>query len=140
LRFEDAKQIADRAASDFLAEEVDAVYLVFSEFRNAASQDVNVRRLLPVEMPEGEAADYIYEVPPGQLLEKMLAQYVKLAVYQTLLESNAAEHAARMAAMEAASSNAADMIQRLTLHLNRVRQAAITTEIIEVVSGAAASE
>ena len=84
--------------------------------------------------------DYLYEQPPEQLLGTLLPRYLKLRIYRALLESIAAEHAARMAAMDAATSNAADMIEKLTLYMNRVRQSSITKEIIEVVSGAAAAE
>ena len=82
--------------------------------------------------------DYIYEQKPEQLLGSLLPKYVKGQIYRALLESVAAEHAARMTAMDAASSNASDMIDKLTLYMNRVRQASITREIIEIVSGAAA--
>jgi F-type H+-transporting ATPase subunit gamma len=84
--------------------------------------------------------DYIYEQPPRQLLAALLPRYVEIAVYQALLESAAAEHAARMTAMDAATSNAGEMIEKLTIYMNRVRQASITKEIIEVVSGAAGLE
>jgi F-type H+-transporting ATPase subunit gamma len=91
-------------------------------------------------MPDrGQALDFIYEQPPEELLGTLLPRYVEMAVYQAMLESAAAEQAARMTAMEAATSNAGDMIERLTLYMNRVRQASITKEIIEVVSGAAAA-
>ena len=84
--------------------------------------------------------DYIFEQPPVEMLDALLPRYVEMEFYRALLESTAAEHAARMTAMEAATSNAADMIDKLTLYMNRVRQASITKEIIEVVSGAAAAE
>jgi len=91
-------------------------------------------------LPEGggEQIDYIYEQPPGDLLRVLLPRYVEVAIYRAMLESLSAYHAARMTAMDAASSNAGDVIQSLTLNLNRVRQASITREIIEIVSGAAA--
>ena len=105
-----------------------------------ASQLV-VTRVLPVELPEKqEQIDYIYEQPPESLLRALLPRYIEAQIYRAMLESAAAEHAARMTAMEAASSNAADVIDALTLNMNRVRQASITREIIEVVSGAAALE
>jgi F-type H+-transporting ATPase subunit gamma len=94
-----------------------------------------------VDLPEtGSGIDYIFEQPPNQMLESLLPRYIEIEVYRAMLEMSAAEHAARMTAMDAATSNAADMIERLTLYLNRVRQASITKEIIEVVSGAAAAE
>src|SRR5205823_12669194 len=105
------------------------------------TQKLTVARVLPAELPEqAEAVNYIYEDPPGEMLEELLPKYVEMEFYRALLESAAAEHAARMTAMDSATSNAADMIERLTLYMNRVRQASITKEIIEVVSGAAAAE
>ncbi len=103
-----------------------------------ASQLV-LNRILPIELPEKqEQIDYIYEQPPAELLAALLPRYIESQILRALLESAAAEHAARMTAMEAASSNAADVIDALTLKMNRVRQASITREIIEIVSGAAA--
>jgi F-type H+-transporting ATPase subunit gamma len=94
-----------------------------------------------VEVPEQtEPTDYLYEQPPAEMLNDLLPRYVEVEFYRALLESAAAEHAARMTAMEAATSNAGEMIDKLTLYMNRVRQASITKEIIEVVSGAAAAE
>ena len=105
------------------------------------AQNLVLRRMLPVELPEVERStiDYIYEQPPAELLSALLPRYVEVQFYRALLESVAAEHAARMTAMDAASSNAGDMIDKLTLYMNRVRQASITKEIIEMVSGAAAA-
>ena len=109
------------------------------EFKSIASQIVTTTRLLPVDLPEAkEPVDYIYEQPPGQLLASLLPKYVETSVYTAMLESSASEHATRMRAMDAASSNAADVIEKYTMTLNRVRQASITKEIIEIVSGAAA--
>jgi len=97
--------------------------------------------VLPAELPEGaETVDYLYLQPPAGMLNDLLPRYVETEFFRALLESTAAEHAARMTAMDAATSNAAEMIDKLTLHMNRVRQASITKEIIEVVSGAAAAE
>ena len=105
------------------------------------SQKLNLARILPVELPEqAEQVDFIFEQPPAEMLGALLPRYVEIEIYRALLESAAAEHAARMTAMDAATSNAADMIEKLTLYMNRVRQASITKEIIEVVSGAAAAE
>jgi F-type H+-transporting ATPase subunit gamma len=118
---------------------VDAVYLLYNEFKSVMSQKLTVLRTLPVEVPPGgRALDYIYEQPPEELLGALLPRYVDIAVYQAMLESAAAEHAARMTAMEAATSNAGEMIDKLTLYMNRVRQGSITKELIEVVSGAEA--
>jgi len=139
--FPEASAIAQKVAGRFASGEIDSVYLLFAEFKSVLSQRVSLRQILPVRLSEEQAAgDYIYEQPPQQLLESLLPRYVEVSVYQTLLESTAAEHAARMTAMDAASSNAAQVIDKLTLTMNRVRQASITKEIIEVVSGAAALE
>jgi F-type H+-transporting ATPase subunit gamma len=138
--FADAAEIAADIIGRFEREEVDAVYLLYNEFKSVLSQKMTCSRVLPVEVPErGEVLDFIYAQPPEQLLGALLPRYVEIAVYQAMLESSAAEQAARMTAMEAATSNAGDMIDRLTLYMNRVRQASITKEIIEVVSGAAAA-
>jgi F-type H+-transporting ATPase subunit gamma len=137
--FSDAAAIAGDIRGRFEREEVDAVYLVFNEFKSVMSQKLTVLRVLPVEVPPGAGSlDYIYEQPPEQILGSLLLRYVEIAIYQAMLESAAAEQAARMTAMDAASSNAGEMIEKLTLYMNRVRQASITKELIEVVSGAAA--
>jgi F-type H+-transporting ATPase subunit gamma len=105
------------------------------------SQKLMLTRVLPLGAPEqSDPVDYILEQPAAEILNELLPKCVEMEFYRALLESAAAEHAARMSAMEAATSNAADMIDRLTLYMNRVRQASITKEIIEVVSGAAAAE
>ncbi len=137
--FADADRIAKAAMERYSSEEVDAVYLVYNEFRSVMSQKLSVKKILPVPVPEGrETSDYIFEQPAGELLGSLLPNYVGIMIYAAVLESAAAEHAARMVAMDAASTNAAKVIDQLTLYLNRVRQASITREIIEVVSGAAA--
>src|SRR6185312_7769948 len=119
--------------------EVDAVYLCFNEFKNVMAPNVVLRRILPVDLPESkETIDYIYEQPPQELLAALLPRYVEVQLYRAMLESISAYHAARMTAMDAASSNAGDLIETLTLDMNRIRQAAITREIIEIVSGASA--
>jgi F-type H+-transporting ATPase subunit gamma len=134
-------EIAKRVIERFSAGEIDAVYLLYNEFKSVMSQRLVVDRILPVALPpEGEAIEYIYEQPPAELLAKLLPRYVEIAIYQALLESGAAQQAARMTAMDAATSNASEMIGDLTLYMNRVRQASITREIIEVVSGAAGVE
>jgi F-type H+-transporting ATPase subunit gamma len=138
--FEDAAAIARKAIDRFRSGELDAVYLLNNEFKSMVSQRLAVARLLPVEIPpNAEVVDYIFEQPPSQMLEALLPRYVETEVYRSMLETGAAEHAARMMAMEAATSNANDMIETLTLYMNRVRQASITKEIIEVVSGASAA-
>src|SRR5437870_12947579 len=140
VKFDEAAAIARAAIERFRNEEIDAVYLLNNEFKSVMSQKLTVTRVLPIELPaERNNIDYIFEQPPAELLAALLPQYVESEVYRGMLESVAAEHAARMTAMDAATSNAADMIERLTLYMNRVRQASITKEIIEVVSGAAAA-
>jgi len=140
-RFEDAVEIAHKVTDRFKSAEIDAVYLAVNNFKTMMTSQLVITRILPVELPEQqEHIDYIYEQPPGELLEALLPRYVEAQIYRALLESSAAEHAARMTAMESASSNAADVISALTLTMNRVRQASITKELIEIVSGAAALE
>ena len=141
LRHEDTAAIAQKAMEMFRAEEIDAVYLIFNEFKSVATQTLTVARVLPAELPQqATPVDYIFDDPPAEMLDALLPKYVEMEFYRALSESTASEHAARMTAMDAASSNAADMIDRLTLYMNRVRQSSITKEIIEVVSGAAAAE
>ena len=138
-RFEDALDIARKVIERFAKAEIDAVYLVVNDFKSMMASRLVVTRVLPVQLPEKqELIDYIYEQPPAQLLAALLPRYIESQIFRAMLESAAAEHAARMTAMEAASSNAADVIDALTLKMNRVRQASITREIIEIVSGAAA--
>ncbi|HLK65553.1 MAG TPA: ATP synthase F1 subunit gamma [Bryobacteraceae bacterium] len=139
--YKDLAAIAQKAMELYCNDEIDAVYLLYNEFKTVSSQKVVLTRVLPLELPEGaEPVDYIFEQPPVELLKALIPKFVELEFYRALLESAAAEHAARMLAMEAATSNAGDMIEKLTLYMNRVRQASITKEIIEVVSGAAAAE
>src|SRR6185369_16557166 len=136
-----AMQLATRVAHDFAAGETDGVYLVYSHFRSAMSQLPTVERILPVvsEVSQEVAPpDYIYEPDPATLLDRLLRQYITTVIDHAFLESIASEHGARMTAMESATSNASEMIDRLTLAMNRARQAAITTELMEIVSGAEA--
>jgi F-type H+-transporting ATPase subunit gamma len=139
VRYEDALEIARKVIEMFRKAEVDSVYVVGNNFKSLMASLLVTTRLLPVEFPEKqEQIDYIYEQPPGELLAALLPRYIESQIYRAMLESDAAQHAARMTAMEAASSNATDVISSLTLRMNRVRQASITREIIEIVSGAAA--
>jgi F-type H+-transporting ATPase subunit gamma len=139
VKFEDAEKIAGAIIERFSQAEIDAVYLFVNEFKSVLAANLTATRLLPIEVPKSQAAaDYIFEQKPEELLGSLLLRYVKVQVFRALLESAAAEHAARMTAMDAATNNASDVIDRLTLYMNRVRQATITKEIIEVVSGAAA--
>jgi F-type H+-transporting ATPase subunit gamma len=155
-KYEKAREIAGQMIDAYSDCEVDAVYIAVNEFKSAMAPNVVLRKILPVELPEEQQADkrpankendnraeaqqvdYIYEQRPGELLKTLLPRYVEMEIYRALLESNSAYQAARMTAMDAASENAGEVIQNLTLNLNRVRQASITREIIEVVSGAAA--
>jgi len=141
VKFEDMAEIARKAMEAYRRDEIDAVYVVYNEFKNVASQKLTISRVLPMEKPaETSPVDYIFEQPPAEMLAALVPKYVEMEFYRAQLESAAAEHAARMTAMDAATSNAGEMIDKLTLYMNRVRQASITKEIIEVVSGAAAAE
>jgi F-type H+-transporting ATPase subunit gamma len=144
LQFSHAKDLADKIIKLYTSESVDAVDLVYNEFKSMMVQNVKVERYLPIEPlapPEGEfLADYIYEQPPAEILKVLLPRYVEVQIFRALLESQAAEYAARMTAMDSATNNADELIETLRLKLNRLRQAGITKEIIEVVSGAQALE
>jgi len=155
---EDAAAIARDLIDMYTAEgsTIDKVFLVYNEFKSVLSQRVTVRQLLPIgaeslstENTEGESGkrragegealiDYLYEQPPAQIFGSLLPRYVETQLFYALLESIASEHGARMTAMDSASKNAGEVIEKLTLNMNRVRQASITREIIEVVSGAQA--
>ncbi|MBL8239366.1 MAG: ATP synthase F1 subunit gamma [Bryobacterales bacterium] len=138
-KYADAAAIGRKVAERYANGEVDSVYLIYNEFKTVMSARLDIMQLLPVPLPQDHSGvDYIYEQPAEDLLATLLPRYVEVAIYRAILESAAAEHAARMTAMDSASSNAADVIERLTLYMNRVRQASITREIIEVVSGASA--
>jgi len=142
LEFSHAQEISSRIIEMYTREEVDAVDFIYNESKTVLTQRLTRERYLPIRAvrpAEGQAlVDYIYEQPAPEIFNVLLPRYVEIEVYRALLESAAAEFAARMTAMDAATNNAAEMIDSLTLHMNRVRQAAITKEIIEIVSGAAA--
>jgi F-type H+-transporting ATPase subunit gamma len=180
LEFAQARTLAETVIARYCREEIDAVYVVFNEFKSVIAQRLIVEQILPIEqigeqavrlaeeMTEEEKkkakeaaisagvgmrssehaedaaqfgtaqVDYIYEQAPEELFRSLLPKYVAIQIFRSLLESVAAEHAARMTAMDSATSNATDMIDSLTLAMNRARQAKITKEIIEIVSGAAA--
>jgi len=142
LSYATAEAVAAEVTARFLSGEVDAVYFLFNEFVSAIAQVPNLTQLLPYE-PKADASakpasEYAYEPTPQAVLEKLVPQAVNVKIYRGLLESWAAEHAARMAAMENATKNAGDMIGTLTLFYNRSRQALITKELMEIVSGAEA--
>jgi len=149
VEFGTVREISNLVTDLYANSQVDSVYIVFSEFKTVMSANLVVEKLLPVEPAQVEAesegplaasqVDYIYEQPEEQLLDKLLPRYVESQIQRAMLESSAAEHAARMTAMESATKNAGDVIEALTLHMNKVRQAAITKEIIEIVSGASST-
>jgi F-type H+-transporting ATPase subunit gamma len=154
VEFSTAREIAGLVADLYVKDEIDAVYLIFSEFKSVMTANLKIEKLLPVEPGQAQESsaenaavqpgekksesqiDYIYEQPVEKLLAALLPKYIEAQVLRAMLESSAAEYAARMAAMESATRNAGEVIQALTLHMNKVRQAAITKEIIEIVSGA----
>jgi len=153
LTFADAQAIAKTAMDGFTSEEFDRVVIVYNEFKSVMTQRVVVDQLLPIPRAEveGDAAtrtappgqlvnltDYLYEPSAQEIFNQLLPRYVEVQIYRALLESNAAFFAAQMTAMDTATKNSAEMIEQLTLYMNKVRQAAITREIIEVVSGAGA--
>jgi F-type H+-transporting ATPase subunit gamma len=142
LRYPTAQAIARELITDFTGGEVDRVYLLYNEFKSVIQQRIVVEQLLPIERnvidPKEPQLDYLYEPGPAGIFASILPRHVEIQVWRALLESAAAEHGARMASMDAASNNAGEMIGKLTLYMNKVRQAAITKEIIEVVSGAGA--
>ncbi|MGE0592064.1 MAG: ATP synthase F1 subunit gamma [Vicinamibacterales bacterium] len=145
LQFGDAVALADGAMEEFTSGRVSSVYLVYNEFKSVMSQRIVVEQLLPiprledVQEPPGGGVDYLYEPGPEEIFADLLPRHVQVQVYRALIESNAAFYAAQMTAMDAATRNSAEMIESLTLYMNKVRQAAITREIIEVVSGASAT-
>jgi F-type H+-transporting ATPase subunit gamma len=138
--YTDAQAIAHKIIQRFERDEIDSVYMIYNEFKSVIAQNLSVNKILPVTAPEGEPVDYIFVQPVEEMMASLLPKYVEVQVYTAMLETAAAEHAARMTAMDAATSNAAEVIENLTLYMNRVRQASITREIIEVVSGASALE
>jgi F-type H+-transporting ATPase subunit gamma len=138
-----AREIGKGIIDYFSSSELDAVYLVYNEFKSVVRQNVILEPLLPIRRLEFQpemGGDYIYEQPPREMLDFLLPRHVETQIFRAMLESEAAEHGARMTAMDAATRNAKEMIDKLTLTMNRIRQASITTEIIEIVSGADALE
>jgi F-type H+-transporting ATPase subunit gamma len=139
-----AAMMANDLAEGFLSGEFDEVQIVFNEFRSAISQVTRFERLFPIALEKsGEEAaetgiDYLYEPGRKEILASLLPKYVETQIFRVLLESVAGEHGARMTAMDSATNNSVDMIARLTLQMNRARQATITTELTEIVSGAEA--
>jgi F-type H+-transporting ATPase subunit gamma len=158
VRFAHAQKIAGEAIEEFTSGRASGVYVVYNEFKSVMQQRVTIEQLLPIESkgsdpldarggqtpssglkaPVQGDVDYLYEPGPARIFEDLLPRHIEIQVYRALLESAAAEHAARMTAMDAATKNSGEIIDGLTLYMNKVRQAAITREIIEVVSGAQA--
>ena len=140
VKWSHAQAIANTAIKEFLAPDIGSVYLVYNQFKSIMSQQVVVERLLPIakleQSPIEAPIDYLFEPSPEELLDTLLPFHVAVQVNRALLESSAAEHAARMTAMDSATRNAREMVDRLTLYMNKVRQASITREIIEIVAGA----
>jgi F-type H+-transporting ATPase subunit gamma len=150
VRYADAQRIAQTAIVEFTSGRANKVFIVYNEFKSVMQQRVAIERLLPIAAidekndagskaatpgTEGDV-DYLYEPAPATIFAALLPRHVEIQIYRALLESAAAEHAARMTAMDAATKNSGELIENLTLYMNKVRQAAITREIIEVVSGA----
>ena len=142
LDYGHARDISEGVVQAYSEAEIDAAYIVYNEFKSVIQQRVVVEKLLPLSSADLQEStsqpEYIFEQPPQEIFNRLLPRYVEVQIYRALLESAASEHGARMASMDTASRNAGDMIDMLTLNMNRVRQAAITREIIEVVSGAGA--
>jgi F-type H+-transporting ATPase subunit gamma len=147
VEFDEAYEVAHDVITRFTDEEkLDKVFIIYNEFRSVLQQRVVVEQLLPIAEVDSETepnqpvnlVDYIYEQPPAEIFTRLLPRMIETQILRALLESVASEHGARMTAMDSASKNASELIDTLTLNMNRVRQAAITNEIIEVVSGAAA--
>ena len=142
LAYEHAAAMARELVAPYVAGETDEVWLIYNEFRTVALQRVIQERLLPIEplaIPEGApVVDYLYEPSPEAILERLLPKHVETQIYRALMESLAGEYGARMTAMDAATKNAAEMIELLTLQFNKARQERITKELLEVVGGAEA--
>jgi len=145
VKHEESVEIAQNVIKTFTEDEtIDKVFLVFTEFKTVLSQKPVVEQLLPIPKIEADEeadaqSEYIYEQTPAEIFGKLLPKQVETQIYRAMLESVASEQGSRMTAMDSASKNAGELIDTLTLNMNRIRQAAITKEIIEVVSGAAAA-
>jgi F-type H+-transporting ATPase subunit gamma len=149
VEFRHAKEIGARIIELYAAQEVDAVYMIYNEFKSVIVQRLCAEKLLPIDPavigqphqpePTESLVDYIYEQPRAELFKALVLRYVDTEIFRILLESSAAEHGARMAAMDSATINASELIDELTLDMNKIRQAGITRELIEIVSGAASA-
>ncbi|HEY1556886.1 MAG TPA: ATP synthase F1 subunit gamma [Kofleriaceae bacterium] len=140
IALQTARDTANRVIDDFLKKKVDRVYLAFNEFKNAGTNIVRVQQILPVvpEKTTGDAIDYVYEPGKQELLSRLVPLYVEIQIFRAALESIAAFFGAQMMAMENATKNAGEMINRYTLQYNRARQASITKELLEIIGGAEA--
>lgn len=139
--YSQARKIANEVINLYTNRELDEVYLVYSKFVSVLTQEPTMVKVLPIESPkEKVGGNYIFEPSPQEMLEKMLPNYIESQIFSALIESKASEQGARMTAMDSATENAKEMIAKLTLVMNRARQAAITKEISEIVGGAAALE
>ena len=142
--FADAAAIARDLIDEFVKDEIDQVWVVYNEFKSVVQQRVIVEPLLPIQRldhpDDAGRLEYLYDEPPEKIFSNLLPRHVEAQIFRALLEAAASEHGARMSAMEAATNNAAEMIDGLTLYANKVRQAGITKELIEVVSGAASTD
>jgi len=142
IQYQAVAEIGKDIVTAYEAGEFDELLMVYNHFRSAISQQVTIQKLLPIEpiaVPEGTViTDYIYEPSEREILDQLLPKYIEVQIYRAMLEALASEYGARMTAMESATNNAAEMIDRLTLDMNRARQAAITKELMEIVGGAEA--
>ena len=141
MTYKTAQLIGEEVVDAYSDETYDAVYVIYNAFKSAIEQIVTVEQVLPIQPKEAEESqeesiDYIYEPNRGEVLSQLLPKMVEVQIFRALLESNASEQGARMSSMDSASRNAADMINKLTLQYNRARQAAITKELMEIISGA----
>jgi F-type H+-transporting ATPase subunit gamma len=142
LSIDDVRPMIQISTEDFIAGKVDAVYAIYTQFVNTLRQEPRVLQILPIEAPEetGEARDYIFEPDPTTVLNQLLPRYIEVQIYQTLLESVASEHSARMVAMRNATENAKEIQDELTMSYNKARQAQITAEVSEIAAGAVAQQ
>ncbi|MBL3657739.1 ATP synthase F1 subunit gamma [Fulvivirga sediminis] len=143
VSFEKSSEAAQFVMDSFVDEKFDKVEIIYNEFKNVATQLLNVEQYLPVERPEGAedasfGIDYIFEPSQEEIVKELIPKSLKVQLYKAILESNASEHGARMTAMDQATDNAGELLKQLRLTYNRTRQAAITTEILEIVAGAEA--
>ena len=144
LSFEKVALVTEQVMKDYVAKDYDKVWLVYNQFKNAAVQILQTEQFLPVEVPEetedilGTVSDYIFEPSKDYIVKELIPRSLKIQFYKSLLDSNASEHGARMTAMHQATDNATELIRDLRLHYNKARQASITNEILEIVSGAEA--